>query len=490
MDADFVRLALLQHNYFPNHRTISPEVPPFFHTRRLTPVVARAIIQAGKPTQPYKGCDYTLYTLTRFNGGPRVCGIPHPYPYCVLVERIHSEWSRIEPQIQSRVSEIQARKHPDGRLFVMDYGDHRFKSQRYLDNQACAAFIARADIANFYPSLYTHSIPWAIVGIDSAKNNTANNLWYNALDRDIRFCRRAETNGVSIGPGTSSLAAEIVLTQIDRALQRRFKYQRFIDDYACYARTRSEAQEFLAFLEAELAKYSLYLNFRKTSITPLPSSEIPSWIDELRITTATVDPNNFFEIKLFINRALEVAERYPEGSVLKYALHALCDSAFTQKNGEYVLRRVLGLAQAHSHLVPCLRKVLKFGLDKAGRFRFQPELVAVLSAAVRARRSDAMCWVLQFCVDTQTPLNASLENAVLKTYDTMSIVMLDRAGSTRIRRAITRFVRKLVLPRPRSVWERHWVLIHYLLNERRLTLAEVPDPSLGVLRNQRVNLYG
>lgn len=244
MDADFVRLALLQHNYYPNHRTISPELPPFFHTRNLTPAVAAAIVQAGRPTQPYKGCDYTLYTLTRFNGGPRVCGVPHPFPYCVLVSRIHSDWARIEPQIQSDVSEIEAREHPDGRLFVMDYGDHRFKSDRYLDNQSCAAFIAKADISNFYPSLYTHSIPWAIVGIDVAKANTSNSVWYNALDRDIRFCRRAETNGVSIGPGTSSLAAEIVLTQIDRALQRRFKYQRFIDDYTCMLRLGMKRSHF------------------------------------------------------------------------------------------------------------------------------------------------------------------------------------------------------------------------------------------------------
>jgi hypothetical protein len=372
----------------------------------------------------------------------------------------------------------------------MDYGDHRFKSRRYLDNQACAAFIAKADISSFYPSLYTHSIPWAIVGIDAAKANTSNNFWYNALDRDLRMCRRAETNGVSIGPGTSSLAAEIVLTQIDRALQKRFKYQRFIDDYTCYTRTRGDAQEFLSLLEKELAKYGLYLNFRKTSVTELPNSELPPWIDELRITTVTSDPNNFFEIKLFISRALDVAGRYPDGSVLKYALHALCDCAFNAENGEYVLRRVLGLAQGHPHLVPCLRKLLGFGRDRRGIFRFKDELLAVLSAAARARRSDAMCWTLQFCADTDTPLSRDLEDAVFLTYDTLSIIMLDRAGSTRIRRNITRFVRRRVLSRPRSVWERHWVLLHYLLNENRLAIAEVPDPSLRALRNLRVNLYG
>lgn len=490
MDADFVRLALLQKNYFPNHRVHSPELPPFLHTRNLTPAASAAIIQAGRPSQPYRGCDYTLYTLTRFNGGPRVCGIPHPYPYCVLVDRIHSDWNRIEPQIQSEVSEIQARSHPDGRLFIMDYGDHRFKSERYLNNQSCALYVARADIANFYPSLYTHSIPWAIVGIDVAKGNTSANLWYNGLDRDIRMCRRAETNGVSVGPGTSSLAAEIVLSQIDRALQRRFKYERFIDDYRCYAESRSEAQSFLNLLEAELAKYSLYLNFKKTAIHELPDAEIPQWIDDLRITSLTSRVDDFYEVKLFLSRAIETAQEFPDGSVLKYALHALCECPLTDQIGEYVLRRVLGLSLAFPHLVPCLRNLISYGYDARGAFKYQGELRAIVASAARARRSDALCWALQFCADTRTFINFDEEQSVLRTYDTFALVMLYHAGSSRIRRSITMFARRLILPRPQSVIERHWVLVHYLLNERRLRASEVTDPSLTVLRNLGVNLYG
>lgn len=174
MDADYVRSALLQKNYFPNHRTRSPELPPFVHSSALTPAVAGAIASAGPPTTPYRGCDFVQYTLTRFNGGPRVCGIPHPYPYSVLVRRIHADWARIEPQLQSEASAIKPQAHKDGRLFVMDYGTQKSKSKRYLDNQSCASYVAKADIANFYPSLYTHSIPWAVVGIDAAKANTNN----------------------------------------------------------------------------------------------------------------------------------------------------------------------------------------------------------------------------------------------------------------------------------------------------------------------------
>ena len=187
---------------------------------------------------------------------------------------------------------------------------------------------------------------------------------------------------------------------------------------------------------------------------------------------------------------LDVAAGNPDGSVLKFALHAICESLFTATNGEYVLRRVLGLALSHPHLVPCLQPLLEFGTTSNGRFRFKSELRAVLKAAATARRSDAMCWALQFCAATATDLDADLEDLLLRSYDALAVVMLYHAGSPRIRRSITRFVRRRVLPRPQSVVEHHWLLVHYLLNERRLMPTEVSDPSLSVLRHLRVNLYG
>jgi len=372
----------------------------------------------------------------------------------------------------------------------MDYGDHRYKSRRYLDNQSCASFIARADISSFYPSLYTHSIPWAIVGIDTAKANTSNNLWYNALDRDLRFCRRSETNGVSIGPGTSSLMAEIVLSQVDRRLEKEFVFERFIDDYTCYATSRSAAQAFLRLLESELGKYNLYLNFRKTHITELPAPELPEWIDQLRVGELSANPQDFYQIKMFISRALHVAEKYPDGSVLRYAMHALCERNFTTANGEYVLRRVAGLAQGYLHIVPCVAAVIAYGYDKGGRFKYGKELLSILAAAAAARRSDAMCWSLHLCKETGTKLDTAVEQEIMKSFDTMTLILLYEAGSTQIRRAITRFARKRILSRPPSVIQRNWMLIHYLLNTGRLKQNEVTDPSLRALRVARADLFG
>lgn len=422
------------------------------------------------------------------NGGPRVCGIPHPFPYATLVERIHSDWLRIEPQIASRSSAIQPKQHPDGRLFVMDYGDQHATSQRYLDKQSCAKFVVKADISNFYPSLYTHSIPWAIIGIDAAKQNISNSLWYNKLDRDIRYCRRAETNGVSIGPGTSSLAAEIVLCQIDRKLEKIYKFDRFIDDYTCYCGSRQESEEFIRALETELSRYNLYLNFRKTSISSLPDAEVPAWIDSLGVEGLGPNPT-FYNIKVFLSRALHLSSQYPDGSVLRYAIHALNGRNFDHQVGTYILRKLLSFGLSYPHLVASIEPFLSYGFLKAGTFRFELELVALVNASALARRSDAICWSLWLAREANLRLPPESESLVLKTYDTFGLVALYLIASPQTRRSITRFVKTRVLTRPSSVIERNWFLVHFLLNSGRLQIGDVDDPSLLTLRAMGIDFF-
>lgn len=386
MDADAVRDALLQRNFFPHHRTKSSELPPCFTTKELNSTVAAKITSAAPYPTKYSGCDYVQYTLTRFNGGPRLCGIPHPYPYCRLVERIHSDWSRIEPLLTSNSSQIQAQLHADGRLFVMDYESQYNRSQAYLERQARMKYVARADISHFYPSIYTHSLAWAAVGLDEAKQNQSiGSKWYNKLDKAVRECKRNETNGILIGPGTSSVLAELLLAEVDRRLEKAgYRFLRFIDDYTCFAETREVAASFIRNLEIALSRYNLFLNFSKTYVGPLSGSELPDWIPALQADILPRAPN-FFSLKLFFSRAVSLASKHPDGSVLRYAVHSLKGRKFSKKSGEYVLRTLLSLALHHPHLVGAINDFLDFGFEN-GQFKYKAELIALIESRFRNSR--------------------------------------------------------------------------------------------------------
>lgn len=85
-------------------------MPPFFSTSQFTEDVAVEIEKAGQPwgskKDPYAGSDYAVYSISRFDGGPRQLGIPHPYPYVKLVNCIEKHWPIIEAKIASEPSEI------------------------------------------------------------------------------------------------------------------------------------------------------------------------------------------------------------------------------------------------------------------------------------------------------------------------------------------------------------------------------------------------
>ena len=103
--------------------------------------------------------------------------------------------------------------------------------ERRAENRAKGRFILRTDIARFYPSIYTHVIPWAFHGKEQAKANRTEGLG-NELDRLVRTAQDGQTMGIPVGPDTSLVIAEAVAASLDADLsQFRLQGFRFMDDY-------------------------------------------------------------------------------------------------------------------------------------------------------------------------------------------------------------------------------------------------------------------
>lgn len=149
----------------------------------------------------------------------------------------------------------------------------------------------KVDIANCYPSMYTHSVTWAICGKKEAKRflrmdkteresepelQSAYSLG-DRMDAFMRFQKNNETNGIVVGPFTSRIFSEIILSALDRLLREKdFIFRRYIDDYKFYFRSKSEASESVMIIERILSEYNLNLNISKTEITPFPYEQISS----------------------------------------------------------------------------------------------------------------------------------------------------------------------------------------------------------------------
>ena len=68
------------------------------------------------------------------------------------------------------------------------------------------------DLSRFFPTIYTHSVPWAFHSKSVAKKNKNPTLKYfgNLLDLALRQAQDGQTIGIPIGPDTSHMIAEAI----------------------------------------------------------------------------------------------------------------------------------------------------------------------------------------------------------------------------------------------------------------------------------------
>ncbi len=136
-------------------------------------------------------------------------------------------------------------------------------------------FVILTDITNCYDLIYTHSIPWAMYGIENSKTKKLRNnykLLGNIIDKSIRNMRYGQTNGIPTGSVIMDIVAEIVLAGIDKLLYERlsneikeeYKILRYRDDYRIFVNDPFIGDKMLKILSEELYKYNFRLNSNKT----------------------------------------------------------------------------------------------------------------------------------------------------------------------------------------------------------------------------------
>lgn len=228
-----------------DHGLFNEKIPPCFSSKGITQIVLETmgkILDESDESKLKKAIgkcahDYVRYEALRDSNIPRHLGIPHPQAYAAQALAIFKHWQTIAVHCNvpdPAFSRIYVRHIGGGKIFEMNYkGDERFQFEEdELGWMSGAQFVVAADIATCFPSIYTHSIPWALHGKEAAKeSDSLIDLAGNLLDRCTQATRDRQTNGLLIGPHTSNIISEIILTQIDADLQKKgySKVKRHVD---------------------------------------------------------------------------------------------------------------------------------------------------------------------------------------------------------------------------------------------------------------------
>lgn len=125
------------------------------------------------------------------------------------------------------------------------------------------------DVSNFFNSIYSHSVSWDLV-------NPQNKEIFENLDVLSRTLNKNETKGIIIGPYTSGIISEIILSKIDRQIVEKYKsedvsFVHFCDDYDFFSDSKEKLEsEVKNFVGKCFLKYGLDLNLSKFKIEEFP----------------------------------------------------------------------------------------------------------------------------------------------------------------------------------------------------------------------------
>lgn len=149
--------------------------------------------------------------------------------------------------------------------------------QRSIEYALDYEYVIHTDVVDCYPSMYTHSIPWALHSKQYAKQNRGHNGAYiligNIIDKLIQDMRSGQTNGIPQGSILMDFVAEMILGYADLELAKKlvdlqdYKILRYRDDYRIFANNPKDCDKILKSLAEVMAGLGMRLHPQKTEIT-------------------------------------------------------------------------------------------------------------------------------------------------------------------------------------------------------------------------------
>ncbi|EGR3214030.1 DNA-binding protein, partial [Vibrio parahaemolyticus] len=150
-----------------------------------------------------------------------------------------------------------------------------FESYEYHRLEKKFHSMLQVDVSKCFPSIYTHSIGWAVKSKRLAKSK-AKGSFDGEFDNLMQLTNYRETNGILIGPEVSRIFSEIILQKIDLNLiekmhdsgytiSKDYEFRRYVDDYFIFYRSDDVKNSIIKNLEHCLLDYKMYLNEAKTS---------------------------------------------------------------------------------------------------------------------------------------------------------------------------------------------------------------------------------
>ncbi|WP_157132018.1 RNA-directed DNA polymerase [Myroides odoratimimus] len=280
------------------------------------------------------------YSIAKGMYSRRKIEIPHPQTYMLLCKEIVDNWSDIkEVYSLSKFSESKLFSESDSKRSVRTKSKSwsRFKN-KLTEISYNYNVQLKVDITNYYQTIYTHSIPWSVLGKEESKKyfkmkgenpNEFTNLVLrddkakkykiaDTIDTLVRNCNDKQSVGLPIGPDSSFILSEMLGARLDKEISNSigsvdYKCIRYYDDYYFYTNNVGDAETILKKVQKIFFEYKLEVNENKVSIKQLPFFQSDLWNVELHNYQFKNEwVNNIQDLTYYFALIFKLVEEYKE----------------------------------------------------------------------------------------------------------------------------------------------------------------------------------
>jgi hypothetical protein len=273
-------------------------------------------------------------------------------------------------------------------------------------------YIVKTDVSRFFPSIYTHSIPWAVHGKAQAKQDRSRKsaqTHANKLDYLVRQSQDQQTVGIPVGPDTSRIICELIAGAIDAEFRTQVGPDvvgaRLVDDVYIGASSYEEAEKYLSAYRDAIRQFELDINENKTRIFEAKRDLEPFWPVSIRreiegFAGSPASRANRSDLSAYLDEIIRSANADNDEGIIKYAIRKMDDRKLWGAYWEVLEPFLIRAAISFPHCLDYIARVVvwrhrRFSINTTKWRKVCQSTIAYHAPMGHDSEVSWACWILK-----------------------------------------------------------------------------------------------